>query len=182
MLPQPERANFYEVAVLTEDKRIDCYPAAFAEGIERCEAIFVELEAEPEDQLKLISLRTNYMHNSTLANMTALKRGKHALNPLHMHPGDAVARGLANGDVARIYNRFGEIFVPIEYDDTLRPGVVALTHGYGGRAPSLRHVTAAQGVNVNRLAPHGPGSFDVLSNMAHLNGVPVFVDACVLDT
>jgi hypothetical protein len=63
------------------------------------------------------------------------------------------------------------------FDDTLLPGVVALTHGYGhGQAPGIRLANANPGVNVNRLLPTGLGSYEKLSNMSHMNGVPVTVE------
>jgi anaerobic selenocysteine-containing dehydrogenase len=177
LLPQPERESFYDSVVFTDDKRVDCCPAAFAEAIERCAQIFAELEREDAGVLKLISLRTNYMHNGNLANMPSLKRAVHAINPIHMHPADASARALGEGDIARVSNKWGEVTTPVRLDATLRPGVVALSHGYGhGAAPALRRAHAAPGVNANALMPTGPDSYEKLSNMAHLNGVAVVVE------
>jgi anaerobic selenocysteine-containing dehydrogenase len=177
LLPQPEREKFFADAVFTPDRKVDCCPDAFADAIRRCEDIFLELEAEGPAQLKMISLRTNYMHNGSLSNMPALKRAKHAINPLHIHPDDAARRSLQDGDIARVYNRYGSVETPIELDDTLRPGVVAMSHGYGhAAAPGIRRAFAAPGVNSNRLAPTGPESYEKLSNMAHLNGIAVEVE------
>jgi hypothetical protein len=36
-------------------------------------------------------------------------------------------------------------------------------------------------VNVNQLAPVGPGSFDVLSNQAHLTGINVMITPCPVE-
>lgn len=174
LLPQPAREDFYERMVLHEDHRVDCCPAAFADAITRCHAIFAELEGERDGTFKLISLRTNYMHNSSLANMAALKRSAHALNPLHIHPHDAARLGLEEGAVASVSNSFGTISTPVTLDDTLQPGVVAMSHGYGHRqAPGVTRAHAAPGVNVNVLMPTGPDSHEPLSNMAHLTGVAV---------
>lgn len=176
-LPQPPREDFYDDLVAWPDKRVDCCPPLFAEALERCERIFLELEREDPAQLKIISLRTNYMHNSNLSNMKSLKRGRHALNPLHIHPRDADRIGLNEGDMARIHNANGSVTTPVTLDDTLRPGVVALSHGYGGYpAPGVSLADAAPGVNVNRLLPTGRGSYEKLSNMSHMNGVPVSVE------
>jgi anaerobic selenocysteine-containing dehydrogenase len=176
LLPQPEREAFYESVVCHEDGKVDCCPDAFAEAITRCARIFAELEAEGEGVFKLISLRTNYMHNSNLANMAALKRPAHALNPLHIHPYDAARLGLAEGDVASVSNLYGAVESPVMLDETLRPGVVAMSLGYGhAQAPGLSRAHAAPGVNVNALMPTGPDSHEPLSNMAHLTGVAVEV-------
>ena len=125
----------------------------------------------------MISLRTFYMHNGALANMKSLKLGKHAENSLHIHPVDAQSRQLAEGDLAHVFNRNGDVVTPVTFDETLRPGVVALTHGYGHiNSPGISHANAAPGVNANRLMPTGPGSYEQLSNMSHMTGVPVSVE------
>lgn len=174
MLPQPERDDFYESVVFNPDRRVDCCPASFADAIARSHAIFDELSAEGPDAFKLVSLRTNYMHNSNLANMPALKRGRHALNPLHMHPDDMARLGLDEDALVRVENAHGSIETPIQADDTLRLGVVAMSHGYGhARSHGLTMARANPGANVNALMPVGPGSHEPLSNMAHLTGVKV---------
>jgi anaerobic selenocysteine-containing dehydrogenase len=176
LLPQPPRDTFFEEVVRTPDRKVDCCPESFAEAIERCEAIFRELEAEDPGQLKLISLRTLHMHNGALMNMKSLKRGRHAENALHMHPADAAARGLGEGDEVAVWNANGRVVTRTLLDDTLRPGVVALTHGYGHvDSPGVSLANAAPGVNVNRLLPTGPGSYEPLSNMSHMTGVAVEV-------
>ncbi|MET0984016.1 MAG: molybdopterin dinucleotide binding domain-containing protein, partial [Steroidobacteraceae bacterium] len=181
ILPQPERESFYQDLVAFPDKKVDCCPGLFAEGLERCETIFKELEGEDPAQLKIISLRTNYMHNSNLANMRALKESRHAAgNPLHIHPVDAQRRGLIEGDLAHVFNSHGRVTTPVMLDDTMLPGVVALSHGYGqDRAPGVRVAMSHPGVNVNRLLPTGLGSYEKLSNMSHMNGVPVAVEKAV---
>jgi anaerobic selenocysteine-containing dehydrogenase len=180
LLPQHSREKFFEDVVLTPDRKVDCCPPSFAAALIRSEEIFNELAAEDEQQLKLISLRTFYMHNGSLANMKSLKVGKHAENPLHMHPLDAASRQLREGDLAHVYNVNGAVLTPIALDETLRPGVVALTHGYGHiDAPGISHATAAPGVNANRLMPTGLGSYEHLSNMSHMTGVPVSVEKFV---
>ena len=177
VLPQPSREAFFDELLAWPDKKVDCCPELFAESLGRCETIFRQLEAEAPDQLKLISLRTNYMHNSNLANMKALKTEKHGLNPLHIHPRDAGQRGLQEGGSARVFNDYGSLTTHILLDDTLMPGVVALSHGYGHQqAPGMSKAHALPGVNTNRLMPTGPGSYDKLSNMSHLTGVPVAVE------
>jgi anaerobic selenocysteine-containing dehydrogenase len=114
--------------------------------------------------------------------MKSLKLHKYALNPLHINPQDAIQRGLAEGDFADIWNDHGSISVQIVMDATLRPGVVALSHGYGHQqAPGMSRANAFPGVNVNRLMPAGPESYDKLSNMAHLTGIVVKVKKTDID-
>jgi formate dehydrogenase len=177
VLGQPARETFFEDLVAWPDQRVDCCPPAFSDALLRCAEIFCELAAESPDQLKMISLRTHYMHNGSLANMKSLKSAKHGLNPLHMHPQDAERKALREGDRARIFNRFGSVTTHVTLDDTLLPGVVALSHGYGHEsARGLKIALAQPGVNVNRLMPTGLGTYENLSNMSHMNGVPVEIE------
>ncbi len=174
LLPQAERESFYDEVVFNPDRRVDCCPEAFGEAIERCHKLFDELSNEPEGIFKLISLRTNYMHNSNLANMPALKRDRHALNPLHIHPDDVASLGLLADDRLILSNDFGRIETHFVEDDSLQPGVVAMSHGYGhNRSFGLKRAHAAPGANVNALMPTGADSHEPLSNMAHLTGVAV---------
>jgi len=171
--------RFYGEWIQTADRRVDCRPPLFErEGaIARCAAIFEELAAEAPDRLKLISLRTPSMHNSWYHNVEKLKRPGRLENPLHMNPGDAAARGLSDGDRVRCRSRAGEVVAAVRCDDTLRPGVVALTHGWGNaRTPGMATAKRHPGVNANRLLPSGPGSFEPLSNQAFMTGIPVEVE------
>lgn len=66
----------------------------------------------------------------------------------------------------------------MKIDETLRDGVVAMTHGFGNANTSgMPHAQRYPGVNVNALAPVGPGSFDPVSTMSQLTGIPVEVTA-----
>jgi anaerobic selenocysteine-containing dehydrogenase len=170
--------RFYEDWIQTQDRRVDCCPPIFeAEGaLARCESICAELEAEPAGALKLINLRTPYMHNSWYHNVPSLKRPGRLENPLHMHPDDADARGLADGDRVRCRSPWGEVLASVAWDAKLMPGVVAMTHGWGnGRTPGMRTAERHPGVNANVLLPAGPGSYEPLSNQAFMTGVPVEV-------
>ena len=154
IFPHADRSEFFETLIGHPDGKVDCCPASFADSIYRCHRIFGELAEEPEGQLKLIGLRTNYMHNSNLANMPALKRGKHALNPLHINPEDAERLKLEEGTEVQISNRHGSITSPITIDDSLLKGVVAMSHGYGhDRASGLSRARATLGANVNACPP-----------------------------
>ncbi|MFZ5723394.1 MAG: molybdopterin-containing oxidoreductase family protein [Pseudomonadota bacterium] len=176
VLPPPAGGNFYRDWIQTEDRRVDCCPPLFAEATARAHAIFAGLAAEPADGLKLINLRTLYMQNSWYHNIGALKRSRQQHNPLHVSPADAARLGLADGDAVEVGNAHGRLETVVRIDDTLRTGVVAMTHGWGNeRTPGLRVAKKYPGVNANVLLPSGPGSYEKLSNQAHMTGVPVQV-------
>lgn len=176
VLAQTAPASVFEQGVQHDDGRVDCCPAIFAEAIENASRIYDELVVEQSGQLKLINLRTNYMHNSWLHNLPALKRGIHASNPLWMNPRDAALRQLQEGDTVVVSNVNGEITAQLGLDPKLRVGVVAMTHGLGNvQSHGMKVAQASPGVNVNQLLPMGLNSYEKLSNQSHMTGIQVEV-------
>ena len=51
-----------------------------------------------------------------------------------MHPHDAAARGLADGDLVRIFNDLGEVHCTLSVSPTIRPGTVSLPKGLWRRS------------------------------------------------
>jgi anaerobic selenocysteine-containing dehydrogenase len=144
---------------------------------ERFERIFTELSQEPVDVLKLISLRTPYMNNSWFSNAPKFRKGKERENPLHMNAADVARLGLFDGDEVIMATQFGSLETHLFVDDSLREGVVAMSHGYGqARSFALRVAQRNAGSNCNEIMPTGPESFEPLSNMAWLSAVPVTVE------
>jgi len=178
VLPEPEPGRFFSDWIQTADGRVDCCPPLFGEALDRAESIFRELEAEPEGTLKLITRRDLTMHNSWYQNVPRMKRRHSLANPLYMHPADALHLGLSHGAAVRVESAAGSVETHVAHDDSLRPGVVAMTHGWGNDAtPGMRVAQAHPGVNANELLPIGPGSFEPLSNQAFMTGIPVRVEA-----
>lgn len=176
-LPAPLPGRFFDDQVLTDDGRVDCCPPVFAPALARAHQLFAALAAEP-DGLKLITRRDRWMMNSWFRNIDHLQRSGRDSNPLYLHPDDAAARGLADGDPALASNRHGEVEVTVRFDPALRPGVVAMSHGWGNDQTSgMTRAQARPGVNCNVLLPSGAGSFEPLSSQAHMTGVPVEVAA-----
>ncbi|AQA02660.1 molybdopterin-binding oxidoreductase [Mycobacterium sp. MS1601] len=131
------------------------------------------LDAVP-DRFVLIGRRHLRSNNSWMHNVPALAGGSNRCT-LQIHPDDAANLGL--GDTAVVKGPGGELTVPVEVTDTIRPGVVSIPHGWGhGQDGTRLDVAATQpGVNVNQL---NDGSFlDPLSGTAVLNGLPVEVSA-----
>lgn len=179
VLPEAVPSHVFTIAVQHDDGLIDCCPTVFRRAYRTAEDILNELSAESPDQLKLITRRTLYMVNSWLHNLPVLKQGVHQDNPLWMHPDDADRRGLIDGDAVTVRNRYGSVDVVLAHDDTLKPGVVAMTHGWGQRtARGLGVARRHPGANVNRLAPTGKDGYDALSNQSHLTGINVEVTRC----
>jgi anaerobic selenocysteine-containing dehydrogenase len=175
-LPKPEAGPFFDEQIQTEDQKVDCCPATFAEALTNAATIFAELQAEP-DGFKLIHRRDSWMMNSWLRNLPRMQKGGRTTNPLWMHPSDAEGRGVRAGDAVRVFNANGVIEAVVDYDDALMPGVVAMSHGWGqAKNPGMSVAQQAPGVNCNVLLPSGPGSFERLSSQAHMTGIPVEVE------
>lgn len=176
VLAQPEPEAFFDSVIQTEDKRVECFPPMLAAARERMEAIFRELEAEPRDQLKLITRRDGYMMNTWYANLPRMKRKGRDRNFLLMHPDDANARQLAEGAKVNVRSQWGDRDIELKFDPDMMPGVVAINHGWGhGTASGMRVARATAGVNANALLPSGPGTFEPVSNQAHMTGISVEV-------
>jgi len=176
-LPASEPGGFLDRVAGTSD--FDCCPDALRPMLERAEALRIGSQREPEPRLQLITRRTHHMMNSTLQNLKVLKTPNGARqNPLYMNPTDAADRGLVRGQRVRVHNEHGALVAELAFDERLRLGVVAMSHGFGNE--HTRGMPVAQrhpGVNVNRLSPSGPRSFDPISAMGQLTGIPVEVSA-----
>ncbi|GAA1070166.1 molybdopterin-dependent oxidoreductase [Nocardiopsis composta] len=85
--------------------------------------------------------------------MGAYSRGQKIAGraPLRLHPDDAAARGLADGDVVRVHNDRGSLLAGVQVSDELRPGVAQLSTG-AWYDPSAPDVTCVHG-NPNALTP-----------------------------
>jgi len=178
VLPELTPGRFYSDWIQTDDGLVDCYPKLLEESVERCAMLFDDLSAEQPGQLKMISRRTNYMINSWFNNVESLKRGMHRDNPLYLNPEDARARNIGEGSRAKIHNSNGALEVTVSLDETLKAGVVALTHGWGNAASShLKVASAFPGVNANDLLPSGDGAYEKISNQSFMTGIPVAVEA-----
>ncbi len=105
-------------------------------------------------------------------NLPALTGGSNRCT-VQVHPQDAARLGLTDGGTALMKGDGGELEVPVEVTDAVRPGVVSMPHGWGHDRPGTRMGVAAAdpGRNVNQL--NCGTRLDVLSGTAVLNGLPV---------
>lgn len=176
VLPDVEPGD--SVTQLRLSAPLECVPDGLRTTLQRGHELFAQLRSEPADQCKLITRRTQHMLNSSLQNVEKLKARGADANPLWIHPDDAGRLGLGPDDLAEISTEHGTICAPVRFDPNLRPGVVAMTHGFGnGATAGMPNAQAYPGVNVNLLGPSGAGSFDPVSGMLQLTGIPVDVAA-----
>jgi anaerobic selenocysteine-containing dehydrogenase len=91
-------------------------------------------------RLALISPATHHTVSSTLGELQSRPAA------LELHPEDAHARGIADGDPVRVWNELGEVRCRASLSEVMRPGVVALPKGLWS------HHTA-NGATSNALVP-----------------------------
>ncbi|MCW2595298.1 MAG: molybdopterin-binding oxidoreductase [Jatrophihabitans sp.] len=156
----------------TPSGKIELAPPAITVDVPR---LVAELE-RPPDPFVLIGRRQLSSNNSWMHNLAPLVRGSNRCTA-HLHPDDAEQLGLADGALALVRSRTGQITVPIEITDTVRPGVVSIPHGWGHGLDGTRGSVASShaGVNSNILADDL--LIDALSGTAVLNGIPIEISA-----
>ncbi|SDW48137.1 Anaerobic selenocysteine-containing dehydrogenase [Amycolatopsis xylanica] len=79
--------------------------------------------------LVLVSTASHYFMNTIFANRPALAR-RAGPPSVALHPEDAAARGLADGQRARVFNDRGSFAALVRVTDVVRPGVAATTKGH----------------------------------------------------
>lgn len=164
--------------LLTPGKRIPlAHPVVLADWPRVLDAL-ASLEATASDPSSLVLIGRRHLrsNNSWMHNSERLAKGRSRFT-LQIHPDDAKALGLADGDVAVVSTDVGEIDVPAELTDRLLPGVVSVPHGYGHDRPGpetgWRRAASLGGASVNDITD--TRRIDPLSGNAAVQGVPVRV-------
>ncbi len=154
----------------TPDKKIRLAPRYLLDDLPRL-AARLERPAEP---LVLVSRRHLRSNNTWLHNVPALMKGKDRCTLL-IHPEDAARCGVSDNDVVTVKSEAGEIKVPVEVTDAIKPGVVSMPHGWGHGKPGTRMSVAnsSPGANTNALSP--PTFIDEPSGNGVLNGIAVTI-------
>jgi anaerobic selenocysteine-containing dehydrogenase len=106
------------------------------------EAAHQDTELAARYPLALIAPASHYFLNSMFSNVPDLEK-RQGPPAIVLHPDDAAARGLRDGDRARIYNDRGEFCATVAVSDRVRPGVAATTKGYWPkRIPGASNINA----------------------------------------
>ncbi len=131
--PGPRPIPFVNSFPLTADRKIDLFPASFGEGAYR----YLELPDDPRHPFAMISPSAGGTISSTLAETNLPEAFA------EIHPGDAAARSIAEGDVIRLHNGMGEILCRARLSDGISPGVIALPKGLWKKASRNGAVASA---------------------------------------
>ena len=157
--------------IATPDRKVALAPAEFVEAA----ATYLRTPADDTERtydLQLIGRRQLRSNNSWLHNVPTMTGGNNKCTVL-MHPTDAETRGLAQGASVRVTSAVGEIEVPLDISDDIRPGTVAVPHGWGHHGTGWTHANSLPGANVNAL--HDPGQVDTFTGTAAVNNTWVTV-------
>jgi anaerobic selenocysteine-containing dehydrogenase len=165
-------------ALATRGKRIRLAPSRLIDEARKLDELARERDAARSDgyDLVLIGRRQLRSNNSWMHNSRRLMKGPDRCTAL-LHPDDAGARGLADGDRVRVCSRVGSIELPVEVSDEIRAGVVSIPHGFGHNREGIGWTIAAAhpGVSVNDITD--PAITDRVTGNAAFNAVPVRVEA-----
>ena len=75
--------------------------------------------------------RMRHMFNSVGTIGMPSIRAKSKFNPAYIHPDDMADLGIENGDHVELESDVGKITAIAEADETMRPGVISISHGWG---------------------------------------------------
>jgi anaerobic selenocysteine-containing dehydrogenase len=129
-------------------------------------------EADESRPFLFVPRRENRVINSTGRTLPGLMRGR-SYNPAFMHPDDLARLGVAAGDLVEIRSEHAAITGVAEADADLRPGVVSMSHGFGG-IPGEDEDPRVDGANTNRLV-RTDVEFDKYTGIPRMGALPVAV-------
>ncbi|MGN6162426.1 MAG: molybdopterin-dependent oxidoreductase [Marmoricola sp.] len=129
----------------------------------------------PPAEMVLIGRRHLSSNNSWMHNLTTLVRGENRCTA-YLHPDDAARLAVEQGSDVLVRSRVGEIRLPAEITDSIRPGTVSVPHGWGHGQPGAQASVAAAHPGANSNVLTDPLDLDEPSGTAVLNGIPVTVE------
>jgi anaerobic selenocysteine-containing dehydrogenase len=162
----PLRPRLPEV-LRTPSGRIELLPPQLLAEVQRLTAQWEHAIIPPLVLVGRRQLRTN---NSWLRTVSRLAGGSSRCT-LQVHPRDADAAGVVDGDDARLESQTGAADVVIEVTDAVMPGVVCLPHGWASAAAETWGEIGTTGANLNLVTP--TTGLDPLAGTAVLNAVEV---------
>ncbi len=156
------------------------------EMLDEVRALARELDAAPGDEVVadpdwpfwLIAGDRRTWNANTIYRDPRWRKSDHE-GALAIHPDDAAALGVADGDPVECESAAGKVVVPAHLTDAQRRGVVSLPHGYGLEHPDAAGSGArvATGPQINELT--SADHCDPLTRTPYHKNVPVRLRAAV---
>ena len=163
------------LAAILGKRSIDLVPEPIADDFARLRAS-IAVPQRARGELRLIGRRTLRSMNSWLHNTPRLVSGSPRCVAF-VHPRDAAALGLDDGDRIVLSTGKAQITVPARITDEVMPGVVSLPYGWGHSGDGTRQTVAAGHGSGNYNDLVDEGGFDPVSGASVLNGIAVRVRA-----
>jgi anaerobic selenocysteine-containing dehydrogenase len=142
--------QFVDVFPNTPDRKVNLFAADLDQAAPSGLYTYQADPATPQYPLALISPASERTISSTLGELPRPDV------KLIMHPADAEERGLATGDLVRVFNELGEVHCPLEVLHTIRRGTVSLPKGLWRR--SVRNSTTGTALVPDTLTDLGGGA------------------------
>jgi anaerobic selenocysteine-containing dehydrogenase len=92
--------------------------------------------------LELLARKPDNHLNTSFANLPSVRAMEPLIGDLEMHPTDADARGVRDGDRVRVFNPRGEIVLQARVDGAVPPGVVAARLDWARFSPGGGNINA----------------------------------------
>ena len=137
-------------AITTPDKRVHVAPPAFVNAARA--ALAAPPPVDERFPLLLVNKRIREAMNSWLNESPGLFQADRS-NVVEVHPDDAAAAQVADGDEVRLVSAVGAIELRARVTGAVRPGLVCVPHGWGSRLfdPGGDQPPSAFGANRNLL-------------------------------
>jgi anaerobic selenocysteine-containing dehydrogenase len=123
--------------------------------------------------LRLVHRRLQHAYNSTGVELGLDGPRRRPYNPAYLHPDDLAALGLTEGDPVHVVSARASIPAIVAADDTLRPGLVAMSQGFG-MGPERDDEYETVGAGTGRLLQISDLA-DPYIGMPRINNIPVKV-------
>jgi len=172
MLSPNEPGSFFGKRVPSDDGKVQLELPDVLADLPRLEAEESRLGPRA-GRLVLIGQRDRRSHNSWMHSSPHIRQpdGNRAL----IHPDDAKALSIADGDEVEIGSAQGSIRVRARLSDQVRRGVVAVPHGWGHQNAPVARAAALAGANINEVIPGGVAQVEPVSGMSIMMGHAVTV-------
>lgn len=172
----PREYGHFAAALRTADKRVHVAPT---ELVQRARELLAAPppEAPPDYPFQIGNRRNRHSMNSYLNELPGLHPGGKGSVVL-IHPADAAALGIDDGELVRVYSPVGEVEAAAQLSDRPRRGVVVIDHGWGSRIFDPRKGSAPQAVGVNRNLLIEAEPVDPLSQTPAMSSTYVGVAPC----
>lgn len=172
----PHGHIFVEVQETVQERSADCtarLQIGNKEMMAELEQIASSARPWNEDMpFLLVPRRDNRLVNSYGRGSTVLS-GRQTFNPGWLNPADMRRLGLVDGDRIRIRSAHGEIVAFAEGDQSIRAGIISLTHCFGG-SPDKEDDPVRDGANVAKLLSVDD-DFDPVTGIPRMGALPVHI-------